>query len=317
MPRYNETSRSRLLWLRITTSVVFILLIIYFSDVSEVFSNIAEANMGWLGVAIIFQFFGPIIISLRWRQLLAVQDVLLPWRYLFLSTLISTFFRQFLPSIVGGDIVRAHHAVKAGASMSISLMSLLVDRLSGMVALLVFAIVGVAVGGDITDRLPGIWRWLAAAGVLLGALVVLLTFGAPKNKNANHTISNVTLIHKARLKLSNIANSLRIYRGKFRVLLNSLLLSFALQANIVAFVWAISRALNMQVPFGAFFVVVPVATIVMMLPISINGIGLREGIYVFLLGSWGVSPEVSLSLAWIEYGIFLFFGLIGGAIYGN
>ena len=58
VPRYNETSRSRLLWLRITTSAVFILLIIYFSDVSEVFSNISEANMGWLGVAIIFQFIG-------------------------------------------------------------------------------------------------------------------------------------------------------------------------------------------------------------------------------------------------------------------
>ena len=53
----------------------------------------------------------------------------------------------------------------------------------------------------------------------------------------------------------------------------------------------------------------------MMLPISINGIGVREGIFVFLLGQWGVDPAQALALAWLEYGIILLFGLLGGGLH--
>jgi hypothetical protein len=60
---------------------------------------------------------------------------------------------------------------------------------------------------------------------------------------------------------------------------------------------------------------VPLAVFAMMLPISINAIGLREGAFVFLLGMYGVEPSVSIGLAWIAYGLLVLQGLIGGILY--
>lgn len=308
--------RARVPWFRLLASVVLIAIVLYFADISDVIATLADVRVEWLGVAILCQLLGPMIISARWQKLLAAQGVTPRWRYLFASTLMSTFFRQFLPTIVGGDVIRAHHAMKAGAPTSVALMSLVVDRLSGLIALLILAIVGTLVAPTISERLPDVWIWISGTGIALCLALAVVFFGAPGVRTLPARTLQNPLLAKARSLLGKFSSALSLYRGQHKVLVLALLLSLALQFNVVIFIWAISMALDLQLSLAVFFVVVPIAIMVMMLPISINGIGLREGIYIFLLGSWGVSAAQAVSLAWIEYGIFLLFGLIGGVIYG-
>jgi hypothetical protein len=69
------------------------------------------------------------------------------------------------------------------------------------------------------------------------------------------------------------------------------------------------------VPLVAFAFIAPVATVVMALPISINGIGVREGVLGYLLGLYGVDVSTSLVFAWVLYALVLGQGLLGGVVF--
>ena len=106
-----------------------------------------------------------------------------------------------------------------------------------------------------------------------------------------------------------------MYQGKPQALWRGLGLSVLLQINVVTFYWALSQALGLEINYGSWFVIAPIAIFVMMIPLSINGIGVREAIFIFLLSQWDVTNSTALALAWLEYGIFLAFGLVGGLVY--
>ena len=80
-------------------------------------------------------------------------------------------------------------------------------------------------------------------------------------------------------------------------------------------IWIVASALGLSVSLMAFFLIVPIAIVVMMIPVSINGIGVREGLFVLLLGVHGVPQAESLAYAWIIYALLLLQGLIGGVVF--
>ncbi len=99
------------------------------------------------------------------------------------------------------------------------------------------------------------------------------------------------------------------------MLLSALLLSVVFQAATVIHYYLIAAALNLPISLLAFFVIVPLAIIIMMLPVSINAIGLREGAFVFFFASYGVSTERAVAFAWLVYGTVLLLGIVGGVVY--
>ena len=76
-----------------------------------------------------------------------------------------------------------------------------------------------------------------------------------------------------------------------------------------------AKALNLPIPFWSFFLIIPLTLFVMMLPVSINGIGLRESIFVLILSPWGIAKPEALALAWLAYGCLVVQGLLGGIVY--
>ena len=91
--------------------------------------------------------------------------------------------------------------------------------------------------------------------------------------------------------------------------------SVVLQLNVVAFYWLIARGLGLDISFGQMLAAAPIAVFVMLVPITINGIGLREGIWIVLLGAYGFQDADAVALSWIELGLFVLFGLMGGLVY--
>src|SRR5690606_12640552 len=105
------------------------------------------------------------------------------------------------------------------------------------------------------------------------------------------------------------------FRGRHGALARAMALSILLQLNVVAFYWLIGRAMGFPLGLADWLLIVPIATVVMMAPVSINGIGVREGILALLLGAHGVAPADAVAFAWLEYASFLLYGLIGGLVY--
>ena len=115
--------------------------------------------------------------------------------------------------------------------------------------------------------------------------------------------------------VNSIVVALRSFAQRRQALVSALVLSIALQTNVIVYHWLVAGAFGLDVPLHVFFLIIPVAIAVMMLPISINGIGVRESIFVLLLGTQGVSQEEGLAYAWLVYAFLLIQGLIGGVVF--
>ncbi|MCK0168493.1 flippase-like domain-containing protein [Jannaschia sp. S6380] len=278
--------------------------IIRSADLSAVFAALAGADPALLALAVSMQLLGAAIVAMRWQRLLAVRDVRPGFRYLWGSTVSAFFFRQFLPSVVGGDAIRSYDAWRAGATPGFSALSLVVDRLFGLLTLIGFVAIAALSIRQVVEDLPGFWLYvgigLAVVGGGLGALLMPGRIPWPARMPA---------------KLRRIADGLRAFDGARGVVLPCLGLSILLQINVVTFYFVLSQALDLGVSYGAFFAIVPVAIFAMMAPLSINAIGIREAIFILLLGLWGVDRDHALAFAWAEFGAILTAGLFGGIVY--
>ncbi|MEL6387922.1 MAG: lysylphosphatidylglycerol synthase transmembrane domain-containing protein [Pseudomonadota bacterium] len=274
------------------------------ADLGAVFAVMGGADPRLLALALAMQIVGGALITLRWRALLAVKHVAPGFAYLFQSTVSSFFFRQFLPTVVGGDTIRGYDAWRAGADPGFAVFSLVVDRLFGLMALVLFALLAGVALDRIAVSLPGLQLWSVVA---LTALLILLAIVAVPRR--------IPTPRWTPTKLTQLIAAMQVFSTAPLVLLRCFILSVVLQINVVTFYWVIAQSLGLTVPYTAFFAIVPVAIFAMMAPISINGIGVREAVFILLLGLWGIEKSHALAFAWLEFGLVLTTGLVGGAVY--
>jgi len=284
------------------------------ANLEEVITTARGADRRLLLAAFLLFFFGYFITAFRWQILLRAQGIAAHILFLVQSFMTALFFNNFLPSTVGGDAVRIYDSWRAGGSKSRALAVVLVDRLLGMVALLLFAGMSLLLSQRLAQLLPVPGIWVA---LLLGAMLAFLwvIFALP--------VKWLTALRNGRIAgglgrigmLRKLGDAFFAFHGKRAALGKGILLSVLLQTNVVLHFYLIARALGFEVPLGAFFLIVPAAILVMMLPVSINGIGLRETVFVFMLGLFGVASSQAIAFAWIAYGFVLVQGLLGGIVY--
>ncbi len=115
--------------------------------------------------------------------------------------------------------------------------------------------------------------------------------------------------------LGRVREAVSSFRGKRGALGGALALSLLLQVNVVIAYYLLAQSLGLPVPFLNYFLIIPAALLVLMAPVSINGIGLREGAFVFFLGLYGIGRDEAVAFAWIAYGVLLIQGVLGGLVY--
>jgi glycosyltransferase 2 family protein len=302
--------------LKLVVSIGLISWIVSRADLASVARTLAGTNR-WILLLLILVFpIGTAVTTFRWRLLLSTHGVDLAPGYLFRSMLVASFFRQFLPSTVGGDAVRAYDAWRGGASTSISLVALGVDRLLGLLAMVSLATIGLGASPELRVGLQAASAYLAVGGALLavGVLVLFTSAGRPIYALARMVQRLPRALASPLLKL---LTSLEAYQGKHSVLAKALGLSFLLQLHVIVYYYFIGEALGFPVRLLAYFAIVPIALFVMLLPVAINGIGVRESVFIFLLAQYGLSEGQALAFAWLEYSLHLFWALIGGLVYAT
>jgi uncharacterized protein (TIRG00374 family) len=255
-----------------------------------------------------------LIMSMRWSGLLLAQGVRASLPHLIQSCVVAGFARQFLPSTIGGDAVRGYDSWRIGAGKSVAITTLVVDRLMGFLALVSFAVVALFIPNELSRDNPLILLAVSMGAVLLLFATWLVFVPTPRLiALASWSIGKAP--RRSGSLLEKVLAASTAYQGKTGPLVRALLLSFLLQANVVTFYYLIGRAMGFAIPYHAFYLIVPIAAIVMLLPISINAIGIRENVFVYLLGSFAVNGSDAVAFAWIEHGLFLFYGLVGGVVY--
>jgi uncharacterized membrane protein YbhN (UPF0104 family) len=212
---------------------------------------------------------------------------------------IGMYFNLVLPTSVGGDVVRACFLDGCTGRRVPAFLSVLVDRFTGLLILLLVACVAVAV-----CPIPlapwveqSVWGMAGAAAVALLMLRLLARW-------------------TARFELSRrVMQGVRFYGRHPRLLLGTTALSVLVQAANVLLVWLIGLAIGAPVPPIYYWIFVPMVSLLTLLPVSINGMGIREGCTVLFLAPLGVSEGTALCLALLWFSVLTVVSLSGGGVY--
>lgn len=210
------------------------------------------------------------------------------------SFLVAQFFNTFLPSTIGGDVIRGYDLIKATGEWKGSLASILMDRLIGFVGSAGFAMAAWALFPPAREdpvirvAFAGICILLVVTFTVLGSRRVLRTMLKPFSKIGLGTL-------EAHAK--QFQEALRGYLGKPRKMLGALGMTVVIQFTWILMFAAVTRALHIQVPVIFLVLVIPIIMLVSQIPVSLNGWGVRESATVLLLGRIQVPAAEALSLS--------------------
>jgi len=279
----------------------------------ELLERLATAKLEWIGAAFLVNSAGNLLGAWRWRLLLSSVGRAVPVPYLFGSYLVGLFFNNFLPSNVGGDVVRAAGARKrGGGSFTQHITVVLVERMIGLLATL-------CLGG--AAALAGHAAWLGprATWALIGALALsaaglYLALDARVRGFVQRVLPRVPGAF-VRRTLGKMLAAFELFARAPGALAGNFVLSLGFQVLLVVHFWLIQFAFGESAPLRTFLVVVPLVFTAMMLPVGINGLGVREWAFVALLTRAGFDAATALALSLASYGVAVAQGLLGGIVH--
>ena len=284
------------------------------TNFGDILTAMETATIPLLLVAFCLHFVGHYISALRWRLLLKAQGVSAPLLFLIKSYMVGMFFNNLLPSIIGGDAVRAYDSWRVTDSKAKALAVVFVDRFLGIFALVLFALAAVFFSPELTSHLPLLPVGITLGTALMSGITAFIFLPSPHILKSFGEL-NLPLANIFGSLIRKITDPFMAFQGKQDALFGALWLSVLLQINVVIHYYLIAKALSFPIPFHSFFLIIPLATFIMMLPISIGGIGVRESTFAFFFATYGVSKPEAVAFAWIAYGIVLIHGLLGGVMY--
>lgn len=302
------------IFFKIPVSALLIGWIVYKVDVTKVWHIVQHAKGWWLLAALGLHIFGYWVSGERWKVLLRAQEIEAGLGQLIRSYLVGTFFNQFLPTIVGGDVVRGIDLAPECGSLTKSLTIILFERFTGIIVLLMLVSTGIALQ---VGRFKEVSYWPVI--VLAVFVVATIIFLWREGINLEFLEEKIPFrFGKAIVrKISTVLDILVQFRSHPWPLVKVIGWGLALQLLFILHYYILSVAFFLHVPFSFFMVVVPVIFLLSMLPVSINGIGVRENLFVYFFAKIGVSPEKSLAIAWMGFVMILFYAIIGGIIYAT
>lgn len=256
----------------------------------EVFRSI---GIPWLAVGAFCFFLGQAGCIFRWR-LLAPRHPPLKWTFFANSHFIAHFFSTFLPTTVGGDVVRGYDLIKATGEWKGALASVLADRLAGFSGFFLFA--GAAWMVFPPAREDPLMRMAFAGFCGLGA-VIFAVFGSRRVLRGMLAPFGKIGLGQLQSHAKQFQEALRSYLGRPRLLLAVLGVTAVIQFCVILMFWATTQALHLAVPLAYLVLIVPIIFILAQVPVSLNGWGIREGATVLFLGRIGVAAEQALSLS--------------------
>ena len=307
-----------LLALKLSVSIALLVLLFSRIDVGRLWATARLASVPWLLIAMLIFAVNVLAAVWRWSLLLHAQRVQLPHRLLLGSFMVAAFFNNFLPSNIGGDVIRIGDTARAAGSKTLATMIILVDRGLGLMALVLVAALGATAGVRIhpTAAAPilPVWLW---AGFLVGAVASAPAVLAPDG--FGRLLQPLTVFHPEWVgdRIEKLTSALAKFRDQPSALAACFGGAVFVQAAVVIFYCAVAYALHLQVAFADLAVIVPVSLVMQMLPVSVNGFGVREATFSFYFSRIGQPIESALVMSLVAQALVMLFSLTGAALYIN
>ena len=287
--------------------------ILWTSEPRAALDALARAEWRWLAAAIALVLADRALNAYRWLVLLRpIAGARPPLSAVLRVFFVSTFVGTFLPASVGGEAVRAVALARYGVGMADSVASVLADRVFGALSIL---LVGAVAAAFAPALVPG---WLAvatAAGAVIACVLVALGLFSDTAERLAQTLLDRWTRGRVLNAGTSLLESLRRYGHSRGALMNVLSGSIAVQMLRVVQAWLLGLALGLTLGPAAYFVYIPVILLVMLLPITINGIGTSQAAFVLLFAESGVARADAFALSVLFVGLGVVGNLPGGFLY--
>ena len=290
---------------RVVLTVVMLALLVPRLHPDQVFPDHHLQAVLWMAGALLLWALAVMLSVVRWQQMLHALE--LPGRLpaLLSHTLAGLFVSNFLPTTVGGDVLRATRLSAGNGRRRISAASVVLERLTGFIGLPLITLVALALEPHLL-RL-GTASHLALV-LSLGPLAALALFLAV----AAHPRLGDRLGARRWLGLAMTVHLGLVRLRRHPALAGAVMVAaLAYQLCVILVAWMAAHALGMSVGWTAMMAFMPVVAIAQALPLSIGGLGLREGSLVLLLGPLGVAASQAVALGLLLYGMNMAVSLLG------
>jgi uncharacterized membrane protein YbhN (UPF0104 family) len=315
-PEASSTRQYALMAVKLVVSVALLAFLFSRIDVARLWESARRASVPWLAVALAVYIVNVVASTWRWHLLLDAADVHVRRRSLLGSFLVALFFNNFLPSNIGGDVIRIGDTARApGSSKTLAATIVLVDRGLGLMGLVFVAAVGATIAESTRHVVTPIWPSWLWAGFLVGAAASVPAVLAPAG--FGRLLQPLTVFHPEWVggRIERVTAVLARFHERPAALAGCFGGAIFVQATIVTFYFIVAHALSLDMSFWDLAVIVPMSFVVQMLPVSMNGFGIREATFAFYFTRIGQPLEHALLISLVPTALIMLFSLTGAAVY--
>jgi len=289
-----ELKPKLILVIKTIVSTALLVLVFTHVDLSQAWSRFQNLSWSFVIFALLYYTGCQWLSCWRWQVVLWSSGHSVPMSSLLSSYFAGMFLNIFLPGSVGGDVYRIYRVAKATRDSEVALVSVFLERFTGLAALSGLALLGLPPAFKLVGRWDIILLFIACVGMLVGAVLLI---SSPKILIWAEPWLEKLHLNSVAARFAKIQILLRKFAQHRQALALSMGLSLLLQLAIVYYHYLIAQQLKIPISYLELLVFIPIIVVVTLLPISLGGIGLKEGLWAYLFNRIGLSVEQALLLS--------------------
>ncbi len=282
---------------------------------AQMWDALLAADKSWFLAGIATYGAVALLGALRWYLLLRVQEIRLTYRRVVQLFMIGAFFNLFMLGTVGGDVVKAYYLLRETSQQkAVAFLTILMDRLIGLIALIVLSAVIIGFQYQLFLQSPATRALLIFVTLILAVATGALLF--------SFVVTGFGLAHKlparfpARGKIIELAAAYHLYAHAWRASLAAFALSICAHLTSFVMFYFAARAFTDAISVRNILTVMPIVNTITALPISLSGVGVREGLFETLLGDlYGVTAQVATLVSLTGFMFIVSASALGGIVY--
>jgi glycosyltransferase 2 family protein len=232
------------------------------------------------------------------------------------SYLVATFFNNFLPSTIGGDVVRVRDSSKLTGSTTAAAAIVIIDRIIGFGALYVPAFGAFVLGGVRVQHLTGARVVLGGLGV--GFAIMAYVFFRPGIARRLMALSRLDRLPWAANHFETVQAAVHVYRQELGSVWKAFAASLALQMVNICYYFAVAHALRIDLSFAACALMVPLCILIQtFFPFSLNGLGVREAMFAQYFNQVGLAHDSAIAFSLLGWGLVVLLSLSGAVVWAS
>ncbi|MGH7925533.1 MAG: lysylphosphatidylglycerol synthase transmembrane domain-containing protein [Candidatus Binatus sp.] len=284
--------------LRAGLGVAVVSVLLWHFDARPIFRILSRERPAYFAAAVAVYLAGQAMCAYRWQLLAALLKVHGRYREFLAYLFVGMFTNLFVPGLLGGDAARSVYLGRRHGRLGEAIASVVADRGVGLLGLF----------------------WLAAIAAMflnfapLPSTVIIPTIAVGAIALAGFLASPLAarLIHLMPRPIRRAAGIIAPYLHRPVVLLPAIAMSIALQVGLGVNQYILATGLGLTVPLSLFILCVPIANVFASLPLTLNGLGIRESAYLVLFGMAGMRKEDAIALGLLWFATTMVSGLTGG-----